>query len=356
MMKRTCWVLLLLGVLSTAMAVPRYEDSLNLRVVAAADGTLQPVETTADWERRRAHLLEHMQEVMGPMPDASHKVPADLRVLEETDLGDYVRQRVDFAVEAGDRLPAYLCIPKGGAAKLPAVLCLHPTGEDGKKIPVGLSNRENRHYGDELARRGYVTLSPDYVNMGDYAIDVYARGYASASMKGIWNHMRCVDLLQSLPRVDAARIGCIGHSLGGHNTLFLGVFDQRVKVLVSSCGFNRFARYYGGDLTGWSHKGYMPRIAEVYGKDPARMPFDFPDILAALAPRAVYINAPLNDANFAVEGVRECVQAAQPIFALYGVPENLSASYPECEHDFPEAQRLEAYAVIDRALGGGDRK
>ena len=85
-------------------------------------------------------------------------------------------------------------------------------------------------------------------------------------MKGIWNHTRAVDLLQSLPEVDAERIGCIGHSLGGHNTIFVGVFDTRLKVLVSSCGFNSFFKYYGGDLTGWSHKGYMPRIAEVYEK------------------------------------------------------------------------------------------
>ena len=41
-------------------------------------------------------------------------------------------------------------------------------------------------------------------------------------MKGIWNHMRAVDLLQSLDEVDNDRIGCIGHSLGGHNTLYVG--------------------------------------------------------------------------------------------------------------------------------------
>ena len=56
-------------------------------------------------------------------------------------------------------------------------------------------------------------------------------------MKGIWNHMRCVDLLVSRDDVDAEKIGTIGHSLGGHNAIFLGVFDRRVKVVVSSCGW-----------------------------------------------------------------------------------------------------------------------
>ncbi len=48
-------------------------------------------------------------------------------------------------------------------------------------------------------------------------------GYASATMKGIWKHMRAVDLVASLAEVDPERIGAIGHSLGGHNAIFAAV-------------------------------------------------------------------------------------------------------------------------------------
>src|SRR5437763_374951 len=84
---------------------------------------------------------------------------------------------------------------------------------DGKPDPAGVGGRKNLHYALELAERGYVTLAPDYPGYGGYKIDVYAKGYASATMKGIVNHRRAVDLLQSLPEVDATRIGCVGHSL-----------------------------------------------------------------------------------------------------------------------------------------------
>jgi predicted dienelactone hydrolase len=47
-------------------------------------------------------------------------------------------------------------------------------------------------------------------------------------------------VLQSLPEVDPRRIGSIGHSLGGHNTLFVAAFDRRIKAMVTSCGFNSF--------------------------------------------------------------------------------------------------------------------
>jgi dienelactone hydrolase len=220
----------------------------------------------------------------------------------------------------------------------------------GKGEPAGVGGAKNLHYALELAERGYVTLAPDYPNFGDYKIDVYARGYASATMKGIWNHMRAVDLLQSLDEVDGKHIGCIGHSLGGHNSLFVAAFDPRIKAVVTSCGFNSFAKYKKGDLTGWSHKGYMPRIADEYNKDPAKMPFDFTEILGALAPRAVFINAPLKDANFEVSGVRDCVAAARPVYKLLDAADNLQVVYPDAEHDFPEEVRGKAYEFIDRHL------
>src|SRR5207302_1805101 len=100
--------------------------------------------------------------------------------------------------------------------------------------------------------------------------------------------------------------------LGGHNTLFVAAFDPRFKVIVTSCGFNAFFKYRKGNLADWSHKGYMPRIASVYNRDAARMPFDFTEILGSLAPRPVFINAPLKDHDFEVEGVRDCVASALP--------------------------------------------
>jgi dienelactone hydrolase len=352
--KESTMLSLLLGFMAATADAPFYANKLDLLFYADAQGALRPVTTAAGWESRRAHLLANMQRVMGPMPPDSAKVPLDVQVLEETDCGSCLRRKITYASESWDRVPAYLFLPKKTADKAAAVLCLHPTSELGKGIVAGLGGLPHRNYAVELAERGYVTLAPDYPGFGDYQAArkaLYEHGYVSCTMKGIWNHRRALDLLQSLPEADPERIGCIGHSLGGHNTLFLGVFDPRVKVMVTSCGFTLFAKYYQGDLTGWTHDGYMPRIAETYGKDPAKMPFDFPEILAALAPRHVFINAPLHDANFEVSGVRDCVGAARTVFALYGADDHLETAYPDAEHDFPDAVREQAYAFMDHALG-----
>jgi dienelactone hydrolase len=230
------------------------------------------------------------------------------------------------------------------------VLCLHQTTRIGSGEPAGVGGKKNLYYALELAERGYVTLAPDYPNFGGYDLDVYARGYVSAIMKGIWNHRCAVDLLQSLPEVDGTRIGCIGHSLGGHNSLFGAAFEPRIKVIVTSCGFNAFSHYRQGNLADWSHKGYMPRIAEVYGKSAAKMPFDFTEVLAALAPRAVFINAPAKDHDFEVAGVHHCLMAARPVFRLLQAADKLEAVFPDAGHDFPPDTRERAYAFLDRHL------
>lgn len=329
---------------------PFYADKTRLLVYIDQVGQEQPVKTAADWKRRREHILENFQQVTGPLPDASRKVPLDVTVLEETQLPRFTRKKITFAVEKGDRLSAYLLVPIKRPPRLPGMLCLHQTTPLGKAEPAGLGDKPKMGYAAELAEQGYVTLAPDYPNFGDYRIDAYSRGYASATMKGIWNHMRAIDLLQSLPQVDSQRIGAIGHSLGGHNALFVAVFDARIKALVSSCGFNSFSKYYNGDLTGWSHPGYMPRIASVYGKDPRRMPFDFTELLAALAPRPVFMNAPLGDTNFDVAGVRDCVAAALPVYALLGATRDLKVVYPDSGHDFPDEVRKAAYRFLDGVL------
>jgi dienelactone hydrolase len=295
-----------------------------------------------------------MQLVMGPLPQESRRVPLDLTVLEEAELPKAMRRKITYAAEKDDRVPACLFVPKGLKRKAPAMLCLHQTTGIGKGEPAGVGGDPNLHYALDLAERGYVTLAPDYPNFGDYRLDVYARGYASATMKGIWNHMRAIDLLQSLPEVDPERIGCIGHSLGGHNTLFLAALDTRVKVAVTSCGFNSFLKYYGGDLAGWSHTGYMPRIASVYGKDARKMPFDFTEVLAAIAPRAVFVNAPTKDDNFELSGVEDCLRAARPVYELLGAGGRLAAVHPACGHGFPPEARQAAYDFIDKALAWQD--
>jgi dienelactone hydrolase len=339
-------------------ALPKYPNHQDLSYYLQSDGKRSEILSKKDWKGRRAHILAGMQEAMGPLPQPAQPVALDVKVIEEHKQDGLIRRKLAYHTNRADQVvKAWLLMPAGDAPqRRPAVLCLHQTTVNGKDSPVGLSDRPTLHYALELARRGYVTISPDYPSFGEHPYDFEADEYESGSMKAIYDNMRAIDVLQSLPEVDGERIGCIGHSLGGHNSLFTAAFDERIKAVVTCCGFTAFHKYFGGDLRGWSSDKYMPHIATHYKYSPDRMPFDFHEVLAAIAPRAVFIVAPLHDDNFEVSGVRDCVKAAMPIYKLLGHPENLQVVYPDATHDFPDNEREAAYKFLDNQLKNAAKK
>lgn len=332
-------------------AIP-YPDHSRLMEVRDAGGRVRPVSTPSDWAERASHIRAGLQQAMGPLPGSAARIPLDVEELGETPSARYLRRKILYSPEAGDRVPAWLLIPHGLRQRAPAMLCLHQTTAIGKDEPAGLGGNASLHYAHELAERGYVCIVPDYPSFGEYPYDFRRQGahHASGSIKAVWNNLRAVDLLESLPQVDAGRIGVIGHSLGGHNALFTAAFDPRLKAVVTSCGFTSFPDYYGGRVAGWTSDRYMPRIREVYGNEARRIPFDFPEVLASIAPRGVFSNSPLHDDNFEVGGVRRTVALASEVFTLHGAGGRLVLRTPDCGHDFPKSERMAAYEWLASQL------
>jgi len=329
-----------------------YPDHAKLDYFLTDAGQRQPIKTPEDWQRRRRHVIAHVESVMGPLPRPATPTPLEPKLGPPVPAGNSLRRLVTYHTDSPHRrVSAWLFVPEcARPGRTPAVLCLHQTTQLGKDEPAGLGGNPNLHYARQLADRGYVTLAPDYPSLGQYEYDFSTDDYASGSMKAIYDNVRAIDFLSGLEQVDPQRIGAIGHSLGGHNSIFTAVFDPRVKAVVSCCGFTATHRYMGGDLTGWSGPRYMPRIAELHRNSPDSVPFDFTELVAALAPRAFLAVAPLEDDNFDVVGVREVMDAARPIYRLYECEDRLQLDTPEAKHDFPQASRRTAYEFLDQHL------
>ena len=355
------WVLIFVFGLTAFSEVPRIrglsrEDLLEFRVPGSDE--LLRAKSVGDWAHRRHEALEGFQRIAGPLPGDSMRSALEVRMEEEVDCGSYLRRLISYQAQPGGRVPAYLCVPKSvlDGGKAPAVLCLHPTeNKIGHKVVVGLGGKPHRQYATELAERGFVTLSPAYPLLADYQPDLARLGMASGTMKAIWDNIRGLDLLDALPFVDRAQgFAVIGHSLGGHNSIFTAVFDERIRVVVSSCGFDSLLDYYGGNLKGYVQERYMMRMAD-FVQRAADVPWDYYELLACLAPRFVYVNAPKRDGNFRWESVARIAAAVEPVFRLYGVGDRLVVRHPDADHDFPDAERFEAYGLIERVLKRGGK-
>lgn len=329
-------------------------DLLNLRF---SPDTVVPIRYPILWESRRRLILHGMEQAMGPLPTRNGLPPFDPEIVETLELERYRRLTLRLNCENDDPITVYLYLPRtpethSPPRRRPAVLALHPTHPLGKGVVDGQSEEPNRAYGRELAERGYIVLAPDYPSFGDSQnYDFEGDAYASGTMKGIFNHIRCVDYLVTRPDVDPARLGVIGHSLGGHNAVFAAAFDERLQVAVSSCGWTPFHYYYNGNLTGWTSNRYMPRIRDRFALDPNQIPFDFYGCIAAIAPRGFFSNSPVADDNFEVNGVRRAEPVIAKVYELYKARDRFQLRYPEAGHDFPLEVREESYRFIDSIIG-----
>ena len=126
-------------------------------------------------------------------------------------------------------------------------------------------------------------------------------------------------------------------------------------MVASSCGFDSYQDYYGGAErvwrfgAGWCQMRYMPRLSNYRGRL-TEIPYDFQELLGALAPRPFFVNAPLRDGNFRYRSVDRCAKAAMPVYRLLEAEGRMVIRHPDSNHDFPDAMRQEAYRTIDGVL------
>ncbi len=128
----------------------------DLLTYTGSRGERLPVTTPREWDRKREEVLQNMQEVMGPLPRGKQNFKVNYTETEE--FPSHTRYSINFQAAAGETIYAYLYRPKGDDKRYPAMLALHGTGDEGKRIVDGSTAIANRGYAKELAERGYVVM------------------------------------------------------------------------------------------------------------------------------------------------------------------------------------------------------
>jgi dienelactone hydrolase len=301
------------------------------------------VVTPQQWARVRQRIAQAWLERLGPAPERPRDL--DIQVDKTEEFPDYRRQLLTFASEGSDRVRAYLLVPAGikNGEKRPAVVVFHPTTNDTLREPVGLGKRPDMALALQLTRRGYITLSPEcYLLKGKGALP---QAVELARARPGWTGMgkmtsdasRCIDFLESLPAVDAGRIGCIGHSLGAKEVLYAMAFEPRYRVGV----FNEGG--IGLRMSNWTDPWYLTGAMKAH--IPAR---EHHQLLALIAPRPFLIlggDSADGDASWPF------IEAALPVYRLLGAGDRLGLVNHKGKHSFPAQARELAYRWLDYWLG-----
>ena len=148
----------------------------------------------------------------------------------------------------------------------PAVVCIHGHGKT--RYICYDKTSVYKGFGAALAEKGFVTIA---VDVGQHEV---RDPKATLMGERLFDLIRCVDYLETLPEVDADRIGCAGLSLGGEMAMWLGAMDTRIKATVSAGFLTVMDQMEQNHCMCWKFDGLRDLV-------------DFADIYALVAPRAL---------------------------------------------------------------------
>jgi dienelactone hydrolase len=301
----------------------------------------------ADWPAQRAALKARWQTLLGTFPDP--RPPLKPVVVATETLSNCTRTLVRYPVEEGVEVDGYLLVPAGAPGPLPAVVVFHPTTPLHARGVAGVNAEyaEEKRQGLHLAARGYVAWCPrnyiyaDGAGMSGNVARVKARHPDWSGMgRMVWDAIRAVDFLETLPEVDRRRIGCLGHSLGGKEVLYAMAFDERYRAGVSSEGG------IGLTFSNWDAPWYLGPAIREPGFD-----LENHQVLSLVAPRPFLL---LAGESADGDRSRAFLDAVRPVYEMLGAAGNLEWLNHRQGHAYPPAARAAAEAFLDRRLGRND--
>lgn len=360
---KSVYLLLISGILilSISCCNTLEEKKVPLPVIKSSwDDLTEGIENKDQWEARQVLLKQRYLELLRDQYKPE-KPPLDLQVHETVVVdGKYVRKLISYAVEKDERAHAYLGIPLKLDGKAPGIVALHGTYANGKQRAAGLVDNPDKAYLDHLCRRGYVVIAPEHFVSGhrippegSYETGRFYEKHPqwTAVGKFTYEHSIAVDVLQGMDEVDPLRIGAMGHSLGGHGTIFLAAYDQRIKAAASNCGGSFFR--HNPDAEAWARDHWYVYFKHIRpdllkGKLP---PIDFHEIISLIAPRAFLDLSALNDGNHATQRQRVLMlMKVMDVYELEQAPQNFAFYVHGRGHSVAHESRQLIYGWMDTHL------
>ena len=317
--------------------------AVSVTAVAAQYRTLDdrfdpPRYTSRDaWNTRASYIREHILASAGllPMPTKSELKPV---VSGEIRHDDYIVSKVRFESAPGFYVTGNLYRPIGDGP-FPAILSPHGHWTNGRLENSDVTSIPGRAIG--LARLGFVVFSHDMIGYADSRQLTHSFGSPREELWGLslgglqlWNSIRALDFLETLPYVRKDGFGATGESGGGTQTFLLAAVDPRVTV---AAPVNMLSLHMQGGCVCEN----MPNL---------RVDINNVEIAATIAPRPMLMVSATGD--WTNETLEKEYPAVRAIYGLFNAESKVHAVRMDAPHNYNKDSREAVYAWMSRWMRG----
>ncbi len=324
-------ILLLLGALP-ALPTPA-QPFRHLR----QEHTPHPPPTLEAWLGRASALRTRIRVSTGlwPLPE---RTPLNPRLSPPTTGDGYTVQSVVLETYPGFYLTGNLYRPLDGPGPHPAVLSAHGHWTQGRFENTDTGSIPGRAV--QFARMGYVVFSYSMVGYNETADLLPHRfdapafqlwGFTPMGLQ-LWNSLRALDFLSSLPDVDPHRIGMTGASGGATQTFMLTAIDPRIRV---AAPVNMISAHFQG--------GCVCENAPLL-----RLTTHNVEIGALAAPRPLLLVSTSGDWTRNTPSVE--YPAIRAIYRLFDAEDRVANVHRDDPHNYNRGSREAVYAWFNRWL------
>ncbi len=298
----------------------------------------RPYPSREAWLDRATQLRQQILMAAGlwPLPE---RTPLNARIFDRLEREGYTIEKAYFESFPGFYCTGNLYRPRGRAGPFPAVWSPHGHWNYGRLEHSEMGSVVARAI--NLARQGYVVFTPDMVGYNDSLQVSHQFGGRRQELWGInvlglqlWNSIRGLDFLESLPDVDRNRLLMTGASGGGTQTFLATAVDDRVKAAVP-------VNMVSAHMQGGSNCENAPNL---------RLDTFNVEFAALAAPRPLLMVAATGDwtkNNPSLE-----YPAVQSIYRLLGAEDRVACQQFNYPHNYNRDSREAMYAFFARWVLG----
>jgi len=290
----------------------------------------------AGWDIRAAHLRELVLASAGllPMPE---RTPLNAQVFGQITHPDYSVSKVYFESLPGFFVAGNLYRPIGDGP-FPAILSPHGHWAYGRLENSVTASVPGRAI--SLARQGFVVFTYDMVGYNDsWQLEHRLFGGQREKLWGLsvaglqlWNGIRGLDFLESLPYVQRDKIGATGASGGGTQVFLLAAVDERVAA---AAPVNMISLHMQGGCLCENQPGLRLDTTNV-------------EIAATIAPRPLLMVSATGD--WTTNTLEREYPAVRALYALRGAADRVHAVRFDAPHNYNRESREAVYAWMARWL------